>query len=209
MPRRLSRRARHNPEGPPPMMPICVRMPNAPVAWRCRHSRRNDRCGNRDFDGGCSISTTYREGNRSEWDNGGAPCARRPIRTLRLHRMNMSTRAFPNGIPLPDDGRRSFDFNPRRCVVACARPSAHVPVHVGVDEPALQRGVQQQMIDAQPRVTLPALAHVVPERVDRIARMAGAYGVGPARVEELAECRAALWLHKRVVVVRARRINVR
>src|ERR1700687_1160108 len=93
-------------------------------------------------------------------------------------------------------------------MLARTGPSAHGFVDACLDQTRAQLRVEQQVIDAQARVALPSLAHVIPERVDRTGWMPGTDGIGPPEVEQLPKRGAALRLDQGVVVVRARWINV-
>ena len=73
--------------------------------------------------------------------------------------------------------------DPSRRVVARLLARAHVPVDAGRFQARRSRRVQQQVVDAQPRVAREAVAEVVPVRVDRLARDAdaGSTRSSPAR----------------------------
>ena len=74
---------------------------------------------------------------------------------------------------------------------------------------AAEGRAQQQMIEAQAGVARPAVAHVVPERVDAAPPDAAcADRVGPALIEQRGEGGAALRLQQRILVLGLRRIDV-
>src|SRR6202158_5275919 len=93
-------------------------------------------------------------------------------------------------------------------MVARTGPSAHGFVDARLDQTRAQLRVEQQVINAQARVALPSLTHVIPERVDRTGWMSGADRIGPPEVEQLSKRGSALRLDQGVAVVRARRINI-
>ena len=76
--------------------------------------------------------------------------------------------------------------------------------HPSIDPRIRQRGrqlaVQQQVVDAQPRVLLPMLAEVVPERVDAFLGVELADRVHPSLVEQLPETLARRGLEERAIV---------
>src|SRR5258708_15796554 len=74
--------------------------------------------------------------------------------------------------------------DPGRCVVARLLESAHPGVDAGVGKARRELVAQQPVVDAQPRVALPVLPEVVPERVDRLLGALGAQRVGPSLLEE-------------------------
>ena len=67
---------------------------------------------------------------------------------------------------------------------------------------------QQDLIEPQPGVALPALSHVVPERIHRRIRMQRADGIDPALRQQALVGGAALRLQQRVLVVGFGRIDV-
>ena len=78
---------------------------------------------------------------------------------------------------------------------------AHRPINAGVGQAGVQVGGQKNLIEPQARVALPALSHVVPERIHRRVRMQRADGIDPALREQALVGRAALRLQQRVVVI--------
>ena len=115
------------------------------------------------------------------------------------------------------------------CPRACARPlrgaAASSVTQVGAwslgfswsrtqrSTPALEQprgglGVEQEVVDAQTGVPLPALAEVIPERVDALLRVQLAQRVGPALREQAPVALAALGLQQRVLEPRARVVDV-
>jgi hypothetical protein len=67
-------------------------------------------------------------------------------------------------------------------------------------QPRGELRAQQQMVKSQPRVALEAVADIVPESVDALARMLFAQRVGPAQLDQAREGCAALRLDQRVIV---------
>src|SRR5690606_41358214 len=76
------------------------------------------------------------------------------------------------------------DLDPRRGVIARPRLIADPAIDIRVDEARREHSVQQQMIDAQPRVALPVVAEVLPERVDPLVRMDGGERIDPTLREQ-------------------------
>ncbi len=87
-------------------------------------------------------------------------------------------------------------------------PPPHPLVHPGIDQTRRQFGVQQQMVDTQPRVGLPVLAEVIPEGIDALVRVARAQRIGPALCQQAAVAFPALGLQQRVLEPRARVVDV-
>ena len=73
--------------------------------------------------------------------------------------------------------------DPHRRVIAGPFFAADGTVDAGIDEALGGLRAQQQMIDAQPGIARPAIAHVIPESVDRCIGMAHADGIDPALLE--------------------------
>src|SRR5206468_10229632 len=92
--------------------------------------------------------------------------------------------ATPNRLRASSADPDSAQLDPARRVVARAFLAAHPAVDPGFDELARERLVQQQVVDAQPRVALPVVAEVVPEGVDGFVGMELADRVGPALLQE-------------------------
>jgi hypothetical protein len=70
-------------------------------------------------------------------------------------------------------------------MIAGSFAAAHVPVHPGIDEPVMDIGAQQQVIEAKSCITLPSRTLVVPEGVDALAGMEMADRVRPTPAESL------------------------
>ena len=79
-------------------------------------------------------------------------------------------------------------------MIAGLLSSSHVTIDAGTLQTLFQIGAEQNVIDAEPAIALPALPHVVPERVHRFFGMERANGVGPALREKVLIRGAALWL---------------
>src|SRR5436309_9533311 len=86
-------------------------------------------------------------------------------------RASASPREFPT---------LSFDLHPGRRVVAGLVAAAIALVDAGVAEAVGGLGAEQEMVDAEARVALPAARGIIPEGVDRAFRIAGADRVGEA-----------------------------
>ena len=67
-------------------------------------------------------------------------------------------------------------------MIACRGFTANGLVNIGVYEPSRQWSIQQEVIDAQPSVALPALAHVIPIRIYTFGRVLHADGVEPSLI---------------------------
>src|SRR5690606_33930308 len=77
------------------------------------------------------------------------------------------------------------ELYPRRRVVAGAFPAAHLAVDAAALELAHEIFAEEEVIEAQARVPLPAVPHVVPERIERrLVRIEPAQRVGPALLEQ-------------------------
>src|SRR4029077_15142153 len=87
-------------------------------------------------------------------------------------------------------------LDPRRGVIAGAFVPADPAVDAGREEALCRLRAQQQMIDAQPRVPLPAVSHVVPERIHRRVGMEHADCVDPPLAEDTSKKGAAFRLEE-------------
>ena len=86
-------------------------------------------------------------------------------------------------------------------MIAGVRLAAHAAIDPGFDQARAQVGRQQDLVEPQAGVALPALPHVVPERVHRRVRMERADGVDPALCKQALIGGAALRLQQRVIVI--------
>lgn len=93
-------------------------------------------------------------------------------------------------------------------MVARAFLAAHVPVAPGSTQPTIDSRAQQQVVKAQSGITLPTIAHVVPECVDALVAIQRANGIDPTLVYETGESSAAFWMHKGVIVPGTRWIDI-
>ena len=84
--------------------------------------------------------------------------------------------------------------------------AAHPFVDAGINQAHLRS--QQQMVDAQPRIGLPMLAKIIPERVDALVRIARAQRVGPALRQQTPITFAAFGLQQRILEPRSRVVDV-
>src|SRR6516165_2720039 len=80
--------------------------------------------------------------------------------------------------------RRIAQHDPGGGVIARAFFSANLAIDAGVDKALRGLRAQQQMIDAQAGIARPAIAHVIPKRIDRRIGVARANGVDPALAED-------------------------
>ena len=69
-------------------------------------------------------------------------------------------------------------------------------------------GEEQEMIDAQPCITAPGVAKIIPKGVDALVRVEGANGVGPSLTDEAVKGFAHLGPKQRIVEPPFRLINV-
>ena len=67
-------------------------------------------------------------------------------------------------------------------MITGAVPAAHVAIDAGALQLSHQAVCEQQMVETQPRIPLPALSPIVPERVDRALGVDVAEGIDPALV---------------------------
>src|SRR5688572_8101656 len=105
--------------------------------------------------------------------------------------------------------RRSIlEGRPDRGVVGGVLLPTHLAVDVSIDQPPRHFLRKQDVIEPQAAVPLPALAHVVPEGEDLLLGMLLAERIHPALIEEPRILLARRRLHQRVVVVRARLVDV-
>ena len=79
-------------------------------------------------------------------------------------------------------------------MIAGALLPAWRAIHTSIDKSIRGHRVQQEKIDAEPRVTVPAIALVVPERIHWLIGVAGADGIDPALIEQTPEAGAAFGL---------------
>src|SRR3954465_5365808 len=98
--------------------------------------------------------------------------------------------------------RLILQFDPGRGVVRGLLAAAILLVDAGIEQAVGGLGAEQEMVDAEARVALPAAGGVIPEGVEGAVRVAGADRVGPALVQDGAEGGAAFGLHQRVVAHR-------
>src|SRR5262249_7980076 len=97
-----------------------------------------------------------------------------------------------------------IERDPRGRVVAGFREAAQPAVDSGVAKLRLEPGAEKHMIDAQSRVALPAIAEVIPERVDPFFGMELTQRIGPSLFEQPAVTLARLRLQQRVLAPRLR-----
>src|SRR2546428_533818 len=109
------------------------------------------------------------------------------------------------GLSLP---ARPVELHPRRRVVARLGKIAHPRIHAGVYQARRELLAEQQVIDAQPRVALPVLAEVIPERVDRFVRMPRADRIDPSLLQQPLVALAALGLQQRILAPGARVVDI-
>ena len=81
---------------------------------------------------------------------------------------------------------------------ACLAPFR--PVHATGQKLIMQAGTEQQMIEAQARIALPAHPLIVPERVDALIGVEMPQGIHPAAARQALEGGPAGGLDKRIIV---------
>src|ERR1700737_2634332 len=75
---------------------------------------------------------------------------------------------------------RVLEFYPCRCVITRPLPATHVAINVGAGQSACDCGIDEQVVDAQTRVSRIGVPKIIPEGVNPLARMKRAQRVGPA-----------------------------
>src|SRR3984957_12685281 len=108
--------------------------------------------------------------------NDGSPPGRR-------HDEPPERRRFPLR-PLP---RLVCKFDPDRRMVACFLPASHVAIDAGRLKARGDGRAQEQVVEAQSRVTRVGVSEIVPEGVDALSRMKRSQRVGPALRDQPAE----------------------
>ena len=63
----------------------------------------------------------------------------------------------------------------------------HLAIHTRINQALCSSRVQQQMVDAEARIALPAVSHVIPECVHRRIGMQRADRIDPTLIEKFAE----------------------
>ena len=93
-------------------------------------------------------------------------------------------------------------------MITRVRYAANIPVYPSINEALCSFGIQQQMIEPKPGISLPTISRVIPERVHRRIGMQRSNRVNPAVFQKAAEQGARLRLHERIVLVGFRRVYV-
>lgn len=57
-------------------------------------------------------------------------------------------------------------------------------IDLGIDQPIRDRWAQQQMVDPEASIAGVSVPEIIPESIDRLVRVNGAQGVGPALRQE-------------------------
>src|SRR5690348_3050115 len=91
-----------------------------------------------------------------------------------------------------------LDLDPGRRMVAGLVAAAIGLVDAGIEQAVGGRRREQQMVDPEAGVALPATGGIIPEGIDRAVGIAGADRIGETKAEDAAERLAALGLHQRV-----------
>src|SRR5688500_176494 len=96
-------------------------------------------------------------------------------------------------------------FDPHRSVIAGAFPTPHLAVDPAGPELAHQVLAQEEMVEPQSAVPLPAVSHVIPEGVERrIVRIEFSQRIGPSLLEKRRISRAGRRLYQRIVAIGGR-----
>jgi hypothetical protein len=85
-------------------------------------------------------------------------------------------------------------------MVAGARLTTDRAVHTGGLKAVGGRWAQQDVVYPQARVSLPSIPQVMPEGVDRLARVKGADRVHPSLFRQLGKSSPACRLNQRVLI---------
>lgn len=67
-------------------------------------------------------------------------------------------------------------------MIAGLLPATHLAINSGLLQSAGERGIQQQMVDAQAGIARPRIPKIVPKGVNPLLGMKLADGIGPALV---------------------------
>src|SRR6516162_6512649 len=90
--------------------------------------------------------------------------------------------------------------DPRRRVVARSALAAYLAVDAGFRQARRKLWAEEEMIQSQARVALPAVALVVPEGEHRLRGMQAADRIRPALLNQRCKCGAAFRLDQRILV---------
>src|SRR5262249_18628151 len=76
-------------------------------------------------------------------------------------------------------------LDPRRSVVARFLPATDIAIDARLLQPAGERGIEQQVIDSKPGITLIGVTEVIPERKDLRVRVQRANRIRPSLPQDL------------------------
>src|SRR5690606_26968246 len=116
--------------------------------------------------------------------------------------------------PPTTDGRGSGstksigETNPGRCMIAGARLATHRTIDARFLETRGEVWRQEQVVEPEACVALPALSHGVPECVDALAGMLVSKGIGPAAADQRSVCGTRLRLNQCILVPRLGGVDV-
>src|SRR6516165_7892843 len=99
-------------------------------------------------------------------------------------------------------------LDPGRRMVARLFPAAHVAIDPRLLEPRGERGIEQEMIDAQPGIALIGVTKVVPERIDLRVRVLRANRIRPSLPQQLRVGFAHLDAEERIVHPALRLVDI-
>ena len=86
--------------------------------------------------------------------------------------------------------------------------ATNIAINTRIDEALGKHGAEQQVVEPQARIAPPPVALVVPERVDRFARVSHTDRIDPSLVQQSAERRSAGRLNQGVLCPGFRRVDV-
>src|SRR4029079_12170753 len=104
--------------------------------------------------------------------------------------------------------RRVAQLYPRWRVIARVWLGAPPDVHSRLTQTRRERLVEQQVIDAQPRIASPVVSKVVPKGINALVRVLHAQRIGPALRQQPLVRRAWRRLEQRVLLPRFRIVDV-
>src|ERR1700733_8027844 len=83
-------------------------------------------------------------------------------------------------------------FDPCGRVIARVLAPAHLAVNACIDQALQRMTIEQEMVDAEARISLPRISPVIPEGVNAVLGMKLSYGIGPTGFQKRLKRRAHL-----------------
>lgn len=99
-------------------------------------------------------------------------------------------------------------LHPHGCMIAGLFPPPDVAVDLCIHKPCGQLWTQQKMIDPEPGIAPERVPEIVPEGIDRLARVNGSQCVGPPLLDETGICSTHLGGEERVVEPSLRFVDI-